>query len=126
MARTTKKRSSKEIIDKLSDGVSPVEVMVKTMRRLYKEYDEVMEEAEMVRNDDHKASLLKHASACMTEACEIAKNVAPYFHPKLQTVTVNGDEDGGPVQFELRNVDELRRLIRGRTTVVPIASVKKE
>jgi hypothetical protein len=127
MARTRKTKTSKEIIDRLTEGgVSPVEVMVITMRRLYKDYDELMGEAEMCRNDDQKMSYLKQAGACMVEACEIAKNVAPYFHPRLQSVVVGGDDGAPPVQVELTGVDALRKLIRGKTAVVTqIAAVPK-
>lgn len=126
MAR--KPKASKAIIEKLSaSGVSPAEVMVETMRRLYKSHDKFMEQAELCFDDERKTLLLKMASDCMLEACEIAKNVAPYFHPKLQSVVVGGDEGAAPVQVELLGVDALRKLIRGRTpVVVPLSSVKPD
>jgi hypothetical protein len=121
MARVATKKSkvkvSKEIIDKLSEsGVSPVEVMVNSMRKLFREYTDAEEQAELTNSQGEKEAILKQAKDSLTEACEIAKNVAPYFHPRLQSVTVAGDGDGAPISVELSNVDELRRLIRGGTT----------
>ena len=125
MAR--RKKSSKEIIERLTEGgITPAEVMVETMRRLYKSYDNYMERAELCHNDDERNSYMKSASACMLEACEIAKNVAPYMHAKLQSVTVGGDEGAAPIQVELKGVDELRKLIRGKPVVVPLVSVKPD
>ena len=125
MAR--RKKTSKEIIERLTEGgISPAEVMVDTMRRLYKSQDKYLELAEMCHNDDDRTRYMKMASECMLEACEIAKNVAPYMHAKLQSVTVGGDEGAAPIQVELKGVDELRKLIRGKPVVVPLVSVKPD
>lgn len=123
MAR--KLKTSKQIIDQLSsEGVSPAEVMVKTMRRLHKTAEDLMDELEFCHSDEKRASILKLASECMEEACEIAKNVAPYFHAKQQSVVVSGDDEKPAIQVELKGVAELRKLIRGRPVVVPLTSVK--
>jgi hypothetical protein len=125
MAR--KRKTSKEIIEKLTEGgISPAEVMVETMRKLYKSHEKYMEMAELTFDDDKRMGLLKSASDCMVQACEIAKNAAPYLHAKLQSVTVGGDEGAAPIQVELKGVDELRRLIRGKPVVIPLASVKPD
>ena len=125
MAR--RKKTSKEIIERLTEtGISPAEVMVETMRRLYKSHDKYMEMAELTFDDDKRASLLKMGNDCLLEACEIAKNAAPYMHAKLQSVTVGGDEGAAPIQVELKGVDELRKLIRGKPVVVPLVSVKPD
>ena len=125
MARKVK--TSKQVIDRLFlEGESPAEVMVKNMRRFNKAAEDLLDQAEMCHNDEKRATLMKMATECMQEASEIAKNVAPYFHPKLQSTTISGDDERPPVQYELRGVDELRKLVRGQSAnVVPLTSVKK-
>jgi len=113
MARKIRGQTSQEVLDKLADeGVSPVEVMVRTMRRLYREHDECVEKLPFIRSDEEIGNLKNMAIERLKEACEIAKDVAPYFHPRLQAVTVAG-EDGGAIQLELTSVAELRKFLRG-------------
>lgn len=120
-----KTKKSKEAVERLSSdgGALPVEIMVKSMRKLYAQYQECEDYAELNNSIKEKEEVLKQGLGYLQEACEIAKNVAPYFHPKLQSMTVVGDEDGPPVLFELTGVDELRKAIRG--AVIP-PTPKKE
>jgi hypothetical protein len=125
MAKKIRGRPSQEVLDKLSeDGVSPVEVMVLSMRRLYKEYDECLEQSEFSRSDATRESIMRYGKDCLREACEIAKNVAPYFHPRLQSVTVSGDDEN-PLAVELTNANDLRKFLRGGTTAIPPKSEDK-
>lgn len=75
---TTQK--TREIADKaISDGMSPLEVMLTAMR--------------------------KHAEAEMwDEAASIAKDAAPYIHPRLAAVEHKGPDDG-PIQIILNGAD---------------------
>jgi hypothetical protein len=97
-------------------GVSPVEVMVKSMRRLFKEHQDSLDEADQNNDPRQKSVILARGKDALREACEIAKNVSPYFHARLQSVTVAGDKDKPPVMVELTCVDELRKLVRGGNT----------
>lgn len=71
VSAATSKR--KEIAEKaLSEGVNPLDVMLKVMREAY-------------------------ASENWKDALAAAKEAAPYVHPKLSAVAHEG-HDGGPVQ----------------------------
>jgi hypothetical protein len=125
MAKKIRGKPSQEVLDQLSeDGVSPVEVMVLSMRRLYREYDDCVEQGEFSRSDRDKESIMRYGKDCLREACEIAKNVAPYFHPRLQSVTVSGDDEN-PLTIELANANDLRKFLRGGTAAVPPKTEKE-
>lgn len=74
-------KRTREIADKaMAEGVTPLEVMLKAMR--------VHVEAQR-----------------WDEAAAVAKDAAPYVHPKLASVEMKGPDDG-PVQVSL-----IRRVI---------------
>lgn len=57
----------------LADGVTPLEVMLDTMRELFAAGDKMA-------------------------ACQVAKDAAPYIHPKLANATLqHTGENGGPI-----------------------------
>lgn len=56
----------------VTEGISPLEVMLLTMRDLWNQGDR-------------------------TGACQVAKDVAPYVHPKLSNIEATG-RDGGPIE----------------------------
>lgn len=58
----------------LADGISPLEYLLKIMR------DDQME---------------------LEKRIDAAKAAAPYVHARLQSTTVSGDNDGGPVKIEI-------------------------
>jgi hypothetical protein len=58
----------------VEEGITPLEVMLRAMRA----YAE---------------------SQCWDRACAIAKDCAPYIHPKLASIEHSG-KNGGPVMFE--------------------------
>ncbi len=71
LGSSTKK--TREIADAaIANGITPLEVMLNAMRKL---------------NDEGQ-----HLSAC-----SIAKDAAPYIHPRLASVE-HGGPDGGPIQ----------------------------
>jgi hypothetical protein len=106
--------TGKDLIDQLEKGgVSPVEVMVSSMRKLFKEYEEAEGEAEVSSRSQDKEAIMRYGKDCLKEACEIAKNVAPYFHARLQATTISGDGDKPPISVELTSVGELRKFLRG-------------
>jgi hypothetical protein len=68
---TTKTR---EIADRAAaEGITPLEVMLEAMRA-------------------------HHAAKRLDEAAAIAKDAAPYMHPRLAAIE-HGGKDGGPVQL---------------------------
>src|ERR1700680_261267 len=103
MARTTRKtKIRKDLLEEVaSSGASPVEIMVLSMRMLYKQYESCEEQAMTVETDREKEGVLKYGKGCLVEACEIAKHVAPYFHPKLQSMTLAGDPEAAPIKMDL-------------------------
>lgn len=118
MARTKKglAKISQETLDRLAaGGVSPVEVMVSSMRTLMSRAQICHELAEIATSDNERDRYMREAAECADKACEIAKDVAPYFHPRLASIEHKGDEDN-PIGVELSSVDELRKLVRGGGT----------
>lgn len=78
-------KKTREIADKAAaDGLTPLEVMLRTMRALVAQYDaaaakaETPEEAAAVPLD------------LMIDAAAIAKDAAPYIHPRLQAIEHSG------------------------------------
>lgn len=118
MARTKKGLGavSQVTLDRLAEsGVSPVEVMVASMRTLYQRSAYCREQAELAYSDADRGRFLEEAIKCDEQACAIAKDVAPYFHPRLASVELKGDDEN-PLALELTSVDELRKFLRGGTT----------
>lgn len=56
-------------------GITPLEVMIQTMRKLWNDGDQMA-------------------------ACAIAKDAAPYMHPRLANIEATG-KDGGPMVIEI-------------------------
>ena len=78
------------------DGkVLPVDVMMGTMRALWDEATLHPADAKG-RRKARKPHELVHST--MKEANEIAKDVAPYMHPKLSSTEVGGP-NGGPMEL---------------------------
>jgi len=118
MARAKKGlgKVSQDTLDRLAEsGVSPVEVMVNSMRTLYQRSVYCREQAEIAYSDADRDRFLREAIECDEQSCAIAKDVAPYFHPRLASIEHKGDEDN-PIGLELHSVDELRRFLRGGNT----------
>ena len=60
-------RKTREIADQAAaEGITPLEVMLTSMRKLY-------------------------AAEELTAACSIAKDAAPYMHPRLNTTTLDAN-----------------------------------
>ena len=71
-------RKTREIADKAYEqGVTPLEVMLNTMRML-------------VESANHQDDL-SIKIPIMISACGIAKDAAPYIHPRLSAVEVKGE-----------------------------------
>lgn len=76
-------KKSKEIAEQaIKEGITPLEVMLKTMRYYWSM-------AEKANEDKRYTEQLTH----MKEASSHAKDAAPYLHAKLQTTTLGSDPD---------------------------------
>ena len=82
---------TREIADKAAEqGTTPLEVMLQTMQAFL---DVAKEQA--TSPDPDKQEVLK----LMVAASNVAKDAAPYIHPRLQAIEHTG-KNGGPLQFE--------------------------
>jgi hypothetical protein len=86
-------KKTREIADKaMEEGISPLEVMLFAMRAL-------MTEAEQVVEAQRKAGEpIVWPHGLLQDAADVAKDAAPYIHPRLAAIEHTGAE-GGPVQF---------------------------
>lgn len=81
----------------------PLAVMVRVMKELLAEaaaidpsaVDDVTEDGKKKRKEltDEKRRL-------NLRAVDVAKDAAPYVHARLQTISIGGDDDAPPVQFQ--------------------------
>jgi len=80
--------------------VKPLDVLLQTMAERWIS-------AQAAVDPEERARLLD-------SACQVARDVAPYLHPKLQATTIKGDQDS-PLSFtvSLPASDALRAMIRG-------------
>lgn len=101
-ASTRRKRAV--ALQAAAEGVAPIDVMLTTMRALYSEA--IDEEGKLV--DVKKA----------TQAATLAKDAAPYIHPRLTSVEARG-------HFNFRNLDdaELDDRIRDLASQAGVAGI---
>lgn len=91
------------------DGITPLEVMIRAMRAYVDEADRLHEEAvtvELVGEGDTRetvTALRKASLGAITAAAGVAKDAAPYMHPRLQQVQANID---GKVNATIQIVSE--------------------
>jgi hypothetical protein len=83
-------------------AVKPLTVMMEVLEERYKLAQAIQ--------DDPEAR-----TKAMNEAIAVAKEVAPYLHPKLQATTIKGDADN-PLTFSVSLPDSLLLMaaIRGK------------
>lgn len=103
---------SREIADKaIAEGITPLEVMLQAMRK-FVEAAEKMGTGQLQVVDGEVITQL----SLMTEASKIAKDAAPYIHPRLSAVdhTSKGKEIGQPggvlVVPATMNIDDWEKL----------------
>lgn len=89
----TANKKTREIADKAAEeGVTPLEIMLREMRYL----DGRVSELRNAKEPSDPALLL----GSIKELHEIAKDAAPYMHPKLQTSTIQGAGKDGEIVFK--------------------------
>ena len=78
-------KKTREIADKAAaEGLTPLEVMLRTMHALVGRFDAIHAQAE---TDEARAAV---PLDLMVEAAAIAKDAAPYVHPRLQAIEHSG------------------------------------
>jgi Family of unknown function (DUF5681) len=93
-------------------GVDPIDVMIQTMQ-------ELVAEARKPRR-----SLVKRFDF-LERACAIAKDAAPYLHPKLQSVELTGNDDH-PVRIAGEARDRALGAILGLAATIGTRDSSKE
>lgn len=124
---------TRELAKKLAaEEMTPLEVMVRVMKQFHADAESIDPEAIAAEIDDSteqgkkdKKEALKDAKRdkknAYRDAVGIAQSAAPYIHAKLQTVTLQGDEDGGPILVENKRLtaDEYKAALIARGLTVP-------
>lgn len=78
-------KRTREIADKAAaEGLTPLEVMLRTMRALVGRFDDLRAQA---LDEKERAAV---PLDLMVEASAIAKDAAPYIHPRLQAIEHSG------------------------------------
>jgi hypothetical protein len=91
--QSTKQRLTERLIDKVVGmKVTPLEVMLNTMKLHYDSAQDALLARDVAEDRDVRESMLRHAKAEMNASSQVAEKVAPYLHPKLQSVVLKGDD----------------------------------
>lgn len=91
--QSTKQKLTERLIDKVvSMKITPLEVMLTTMKLHYDSGQDALLAHELAEDREIKQSYLRTAKAEMNASSQVAEKVAPYLHPKLQAVTLKGDD----------------------------------
>ena len=105
----TKRIMADRLIKKVVEmRVTPVEVMMLAMKIHYDQAKEALGFMEVNTDEDVRARLFGKAKMELADASHYAEKVAPYLHPKLQTVTVNEKTNHVPAltSANLKSLDE--------------------
>lgn len=103
-----KARLSERLMDKvLAMDITPLEVMLNTMKLAYDQGQVALNAREHETDAEKREYMLRVAQVQMGTASQVAEKVAGYLHPKLQAVTLKGDEKN-PLQLgvNLRNLSD--------------------
>lgn len=85
-------KKTREIADKAAvAGITPLEVMMDTMREYHAKAMAIAPGAAIEVNEEAITRL-----GLLTEASKIARDAAPYMHPRLQAMELSG-KDGAPL-----------------------------
>lgn len=91
-------KRTRQIADKAAEqGITPLEVMLQTMAALMQKADE-LKKAKLKPGEKPTVTPLE----MMIEAASVAKDAAPYMHPRLAAMELSG-KDGKPVAFISNN-----------------------
>ena len=91
--QSTKQRLTERLIDRVVKmEITPLEVLLLTMKLHYDSAQTALKAREMADGPDLQEAFLRSAKVSMGESSAVAEKVAPYLHPKLQAVTLKGDD----------------------------------
>jgi hypothetical protein len=87
----------------LESGVTPLEVMLENVRFFHAEAEALLARItsgldERSESSEEFLQLLSKMVSFRSEAQRCVVDCAPYLHPRLSSVAVAGDEDGGPIR----------------------------
>lgn len=92
--QSTKQKLTERLIDKVVNmKVTPLEVMLATMKLHYDSAQDALLAHDVADDKDLRQNFMRAAKAEMNASSQVAEKVAPYLHPKLQTTTLKGDSD---------------------------------
>jgi hypothetical protein len=95
-------RKTREIAERATaEGITPLEVMLRAMREHVEHADTLQAQAAKAdddvllgeADDDLPVKLRRAALTAITEAATMAKDAAPYMHPRLANVNANIEGD---------------------------------
>lgn len=90
----TQNTKTQELVAKaLRQGITPLEVMIEAMRFHYDAHKRAL--AEAIERD----ALRQYHAPSLDLAAAVAKDAAPFMHPRLNAIAVTG-KDEGPIQVE--------------------------
>ena len=92
-------------------GITPVELMLNAMREFNDEAEEAFSLANTCPQDSkRRAELQSYGRTMISMAVDVAKDAAPYVHPKLNSTTISGDPDA---PLSILSAEELKKFVRG-------------
>jgi hypothetical protein len=107
--RGSSTKKTREIADRAAaEGLTPLEVMLKAMRAIVTKAED-LQQSQAQEGDSAVAAL-----DLMVQAAAVAKDAAPYMHPRLQSVTLKGDAEN-PLAVALADAASLKKLARGNS-----------
>lgn len=104
-------KKTREIAEKAAEqGITPLEVMLGTMRALW----EKAEENKVTVEGEGQASKITTPMDYRLLAAEVAQKAAPFVHPKLANVEAQiSGPDGGPIESKTTvvNANEVKAIV---------------
>jgi hypothetical protein len=94
-------------------GITPAELMLNAMREFNEEAEEAFELANSLdptTNAKRRAELQSYGRTMIQMAVDVAKDVAPYVHPRLNATTLSSDPDS---PLAILSAEELKKFVRG-------------
>jgi hypothetical protein len=119
-----KKQLSRIALEFLNEGAAPAEVMLTSMRRFYARALTAQQRAAVAETEDLRADLERETDFALRLACDIAKDVAPYVHPKLNAIALAENKDAVAEAFELFNPEILRSKLLGLSSTKQIVDAE--
>ena len=113
---TVRARVTEKLVERVEElDLTPLEVMLKTMKIHFSDGTELLKASDAARSEKTKEKARLRAKYEYREASAIAKDVAPYIHAKIQTITLKGDASSPlEIALGLMDAESLRAVVRGK------------